>query len=127
MSMVYEFASASVAKPKPVPGMGPLALCIVDITLPRFWDVTVWVHVLLSDPSEYTMVMWSPGLMATAGPLVWPLEPNTDASTHHCPELAPHQALLVQSSAVVWIRSPLPLDMPGQRNSGPTPEANCGN
>jgi hypothetical protein len=126
--MVYELASASVAKPKPVPGMGPLALCSVDITAPpRFLDVTVWVHVSLSAPSEYTMVTWSPGSMATAGPLIWPLLVNTDASTHHCPELAPHQALLVQSSAVVWIRSPVLLDMPGHRNSGPTPEANCGN
>ena len=56
MSMVYELASASVAKPKPPPYMSPLVLVSVDTTFPSFWDVTVWVQVLLSDPSLYSMV-----------------------------------------------------------------------
>ena len=55
--MVYELASASVAKPKPPPSMSPLVLVSVDTTFPSFMEVTVWVQVLLSDPSLYSMVI----------------------------------------------------------------------
>jgi hypothetical protein len=54
--MVYESASASVAKPKPVPGMGPLALCSLDTTFPSSSDVVVWVQVLPFASSMYSMV-----------------------------------------------------------------------
>src|SRR6516225_5580307 len=118
--MVYESASASVAKPNPPPGMRPLVLCSVDTTFPSFWEVTVWVHVLLSDPSLYSMVTWSSGSMATVGPLRWPKLPKTDASTHHWPALAPqYEALSGQASIVVWTRSLVGLERPGHRNSGP--------
>lgn len=33
--------------------------------------------------------------------------------------VAPHQELSGQLSRVVWIKSPVPLDIPGQRNSSP--------
>ena len=42
--MVYELASASVAKPKPPPSISPLVLVSVETTFPSFWDVTVWVQ-----------------------------------------------------------------------------------
>jgi hypothetical protein len=99
---VYESASASVAKPKPVPGIGPLALCSVDTTFPSFCDVTVWVQVLPSDSSLYSIVTWSSGSMATVGPLRCPKLPKTDASTHHCPALAlQYEALSCCASMVV--------------------------
>src|SRR5580692_6202027 len=66
--------------------------------------------------------------MATVGPLVWPPEPKTDASTHHCVGKPAEDAELQyerfsvppQASMVVWIRSLVGFDMPGHRNSGPT-------
>lgn len=100
--------------------MSPLVLCRVDTTLASFCEVTVWVQVLLSEPSLYSMVMWSSGSMATLGPLRWPKLPKTDASRHHWPSLAPQaEALSCQASAVVWMRSLVGLDRPGQRNNGP--------
>ena len=79
---------------------------------------------MLSEPSLYSMVMWSSASKAADDPLSWPKLPKIDVSPHHWPVAAPHAPLLSpQASRVVWIRSPLPLDKPGQMNSGPLPDS----
>ena len=61
--------------------------------------------------------------METLGPLRWPKLPKTDASRHHWPVLAPQaEALSPQASPVVWMRSLVGLERPGQMNSGPAPD-----
>lgn len=56
---------------------------------------------------------------ADESPSSWPKEPNSEQRMHHSPVEAPHQLLSGHDSSVVWTRSPVPLDMPGQRNSSP--------
>ena len=54
-----------------------------------------------------------------AGPSFWPKPPNKLARTHHSSSEPPHQLPWGQDSRVVWTRSPVPLLMPGHRNSMP--------
>lgn len=67
----------------------------------------------------YSIRTFSFPLTGLAVPSSWPKDPNTLARTHHWPVVAPHQELSGQLSKVVWIKSPVPLDIPGQRKSSP--------
>lgn len=105
--------------PVPHPVIGPEAWLKVDRNAPVTALVTFWVQISPSALREYSMRTSSVPFTTPATPSSCPKLPNNEARTHHSPFTAPHHELSGQDSNVVWIKSPVPLDMPGQRKSIP--------
>jgi hypothetical protein len=98
---------------------GPESYEKVLKTSPVFASVAVCAQVVPSSCRAYTI---STGVLPETGlasPSNWPKLPKREQRIHHCPVVAPHQLLSAHDSRVVWTRSPVPLDIPGHKNSTP--------